>query len=87
MISAEDNSILELPGPLRLIATLHQSKSGSSTDEGADLFAVERAHIIGVLEQTRWKISGDRGAATVLRIPASTLRSKMKRLGIIRQSS
>jgi len=86
MISAEDNSILELPGPLRLITTLHQSRSGSSTHERTDLSAVERAHIISVLEQTQWKISGNRGAASVLGIPSSTLRSKMKRLGINRQS-
>ncbi|MCP5090491.1 MAG: AAA domain-containing protein [Gammaproteobacteria bacterium] len=85
LISAEDNSILELPGPLRLITALHQSHSESSTDTRTDLSEVERAHIIGVLEQTDWRISGLRGAASLLGIPSSTLRSKMKRLGIVRQ--
>ena len=85
LISAEDNSALELPGPLRLIATMEQTKSGLPTDNGADLHAVERAHIINVLDSTDWKISGAGGAASMLGIPSSTLRSKMKRLGITRQ--
>ncbi len=50
----------------------------------ADLRVVERDHIIAVLESTDWKISGDQGAAAVLGIPPSTLRSKMKKLEIAR---
>ncbi len=86
LISAEDNTVLELPGPLKLIATMKQSKVDLAIDDGADLFEVERAYIVNVLEQTDWKISGAGGAASVLGIPSSTLRSKMKRLGITRQS-
>ena len=52
----------------------------------ADLKLVEREHIVAVLDQARWKISGDKGAATKLGIPPSTLRSKMKKLGIVRPS-
>ncbi len=87
LISAEDNSVLTLPGPLRLIATLHQSESTLSIHDGvADLSSVERSHIISVLEQTQWKISGSGGAAALLGIPSSTLRSKMKRLAIVRRT-
>ena len=50
----------------------------------ADLKLVERDHIVAVLDQTRWKISGANGAASQLGIPPSTLRSKMKKLGIVR---
>ena len=85
LISAEDHAVLELPGPLRLIARLHQTKTGVSIEDGANLSSVERSYIINVLEQTNWKISGADGAASVLGIPSSTLRSKMKRLGISRQ--
>ncbi len=42
----------------------------------------ERDHILHVLENTRWIIEGDRGAAKVLDINPSTLRSRMKKLGI-----
>lgn len=86
LISAEDNTVLELPGPLKLIATMKQSKVDLAIDDGADLFEVERAYIVNVLEQTDWKISGAGGAASILGVPSSTLRSKMKRLGITRQS-
>ena len=84
LISAEDDAVLELPGPLRLIASLEQTKSELGSEEAPDLFSMERSHIISVLDQTDWQISGQRGAAAVLGIPSSTLRSKMKRLGIRR---
>lgn len=43
---------------------------------------MERNHIIKVLEQTNWRISGESGAARILNINASTLRSRMEKLGI-----
>ncbi len=45
---------------------------------------VERAHIQRVLEQTQWVIEGERGAALTLGINASTLRGRMRKLGIRR---
>jgi len=48
---------------------------------------VEAAHIRDVLEQTGWTIEGDEGAAAVLDMQPSTLRSRMKKLGIRRPSS
>lgn len=42
----------------------------------------ERRHIEEVLRHTRGKISGPKGAANILGIPASTLRSRMKKLGL-----
>jgi DNA-binding NtrC family response regulator len=50
----------------------------------ADLRVVEREHIVSILEETGWKISGSKGAAARLGIPPSTLRSKMKKLAIAR---
>lgn len=49
-----------------------------------DLNTAERVHIETVLEQSGWQISGTQGAAARLGIPASTLRSRMKKLGISR---
>jgi DNA-binding NtrC family response regulator len=43
---------------------------------------VERAHIQRVLEQTRWVIEGEQGAALVLGLNASTLRGRLRKLGI-----
>ena len=50
----------------------------------ADLRDAERQHISNVLERTGWVIDGKQGAASLMGVPASTLRSKMKRLGIKR---
>jgi DNA-binding NtrC family response regulator/ligand-binding sensor domain-containing protein len=45
---------------------------------------VERAHICKILEKTGWVIEGPRGAALVLGLPPSTLRNRMRKLGIVR---
>jgi PAS domain S-box-containing protein len=45
---------------------------------------VERAHILATLEKTGWTISGKRGAAAVLGLNPSTLRSRLQKLGIER---
>jgi len=42
----------------------------------------ERCHIIWALEQTNWQISGANGAANLLKINPSTLRFRIKKLGI-----
>jgi formate hydrogenlyase transcriptional activator len=44
----------------------------------------EREHILGVLRETGWVLGGPKGAATRLGMKRSTLRWKMKRLGISR---
>jgi formate hydrogenlyase transcriptional activator len=45
---------------------------------------VERRHILGVLEQTGWRISGGHGAARILAVKPTTLEYRMKKLGIER---
>jgi transcriptional regulator with GAF, ATPase, and Fis domain len=41
------------------------------------------AHLVRVLEMTRGRIEGEKGAAKLLQLNPSTLRNKMRRLGII----
>ncbi len=43
---------------------------------------IEREHIIKILDQTEWQIHGKNGAARILDMNPSTLRSMMKKLGI-----
>jgi chemotaxis protein methyltransferase CheR len=43
---------------------------------------VERDHIIRILEQTNWKVSGKNGAAEILGLNRSTLRARIRKLGI-----
>jgi PAS domain S-box-containing protein len=46
---------------------------------------VEREHILEVLRQTNWKVSGEKGAAKILGLNATTLEARMKKLGIKRE--
>lgn len=48
------------------------------------LAEVEKQHILEIIRRCRGKIAGKGGAAELLDIPASTLNSKMKKLGITR---
>ena len=44
----------------------------------------EREHILATLKETKWVLSGPRGAATRLGMNRSTLQFRMKKLGILR---
>ena len=54
----------------------------ASPSAASTLEEVERQHIRQVLEQTRWRIEGAGGAAVRLDLNPSTLRSRMRKLGI-----
>jgi PAS domain S-box-containing protein len=54
---------------------------GSTTK---DLKSIEREHILEVLAESGWKIKGEGNAAYRLGLKPSTLRSRMKKLGIER---
>ena len=49
-----------------------------------DLATAERDHILRVLQETGWRIEGPAGAAVILNLHPSTLRSRIKKLGIYR---
>lgn len=63
------------------------SKPENFVPEELPLEAMEKNHILKVLEKTNWKISGTDGAASYLKIHPETLRSKMRKLGISRKKS
>ena len=48
----------------------------------ATLDEAERSHILKALEATSWRIAGEQGAAKILGVPSTTLRSRMEKLGI-----
>ena len=86
LISSNGTTVLDLPGQLRRMATAPKTGNGVPGEESADLESVERTHILNVLDQTNRKISGADGAAAILGMPSSTLRSRMKKLGIRRKT-
>jgi PAS domain S-box-containing protein len=64
--------------------SLKESTVLSPQSKGESLIEVERRHIESVLAQTNWLIEGERGAARILNLSPSTLRSRMQKLGISR---
>ena len=81
-------------GPLRLERVLPDAVRASVLPRhGEDrpavmgeehLRRIERDNMIAALEQTGWRVGGDRGAATLIGISPSTFKSRMKSLGIER---
>ena len=59
------------------------SSPDAKKDDGS-LEEVERRHIESVLTRTNWMIEGERGAAKMLNLNPSTLRSRMQKLNIKR---
>ena len=57
-------------------------KSTINTTSPESLEDAERAHIINALKKSNNKIYGPNGAAELLKLPPTTLASKMKKLGI-----
>ena len=72
ILSAGPALQVDLPEPL------------DSKTPGMTLEEVERRHIIAVLDEVRWRIRGDGGAAQRLGLKPSTLESRMRKAGIKR---
>jgi formate hydrogenlyase transcriptional activator len=64
---------------------LSPSEGKVSTGRIMTLEELERQHILDILEQTNWRVSGDKGAAAILGLKPTTLEARMKKLGIERQ--
>jgi formate hydrogenlyase transcriptional activator len=86
IVSSEE--MLRLPEPLAQTPTSptrETPRSAESTTVSA-LDEVEREHILRALEATRWRINGPKGAAAMLKLHPSTLRFRMKKLGLTNAS-
>jgi formate hydrogenlyase transcriptional activator len=68
--------------PIRDLRT--RITAGNNHDRTQTLEEVERTHILTTLKETRWILSGPRGAATRLGLNRATLYFRMKKLGIMR---
>jgi len=72
------------PPPPARAPEKEESTPAARVGRPAALDQVERTHILTVLHQTSWRIDGLTGAARVLGLNPSTLRSRMQKLGIRR---
>src|SRR6185369_12189731 len=65
-------------------ARRQESDNRNGAPPPGSLASAEREHILGVLRETGWVLSGPNGAAVKLAMKRTTLQSKMKKLGIAR---
>jgi chemotaxis protein methyltransferase CheR len=80
-----ERAVINSSGPkLRLVDELKKPHQDLTTTQKT-LESVERDHIVQILEQTNWKVSGKNGAAEILGLNRSTLRARIKKLGIHQQ--
>jgi transcriptional regulator with GAF, ATPase, and Fis domain len=79
-IITSPNSTLQVAG--ELITEHHHS--AVLPDSPVTLDEVQSQHILAILEKTGGKIEGTGGAAELLQLKPSTLRHRMKKLGIKR---
>jgi chemotaxis protein methyltransferase CheR len=77
-----ERAVINSSGPkLHLVDELKKHHKDLTTAQKT-LNEIEHDYIVRVLEQTHWKISGQNGAAEILGLNRSTLRARMRKLGI-----
>ena len=82
-----ERSVILSQGPdLRVPLGELKTQATAVTNGATTLEAAEREHILRVLHETDWVIGGSSGAAFRLGMKRTTLQSKMRKLGISRQS-
>jgi formate hydrogenlyase transcriptional activator len=80
-----ERAVILSEGPeLEPIDWLSQSDGKSGSVKVLTLEELERQHIVDVLGQTNWRVSGEKGAAKILGLNPTTLEARMKKLGIER---
>jgi formate hydrogenlyase transcriptional activator len=79
-----ERSMILTDGPTLHVTLPDPVAAGPALESALTLEDVERRHILGVLGQTGWRISGNSGAARILAVKPTTLEYRMKKLGITR---
>jgi transcriptional regulator with GAF, ATPase, and Fis domain len=77
-------AIVLCPGDTLDMPLLASEANAAARNQSLSLEATERKHIESVLVSTGWILEGPKGAAAILKMNPSTLRSRMRRLGINR---
>ncbi|NQT13920.1 MAG: sigma 54-interacting transcriptional regulator, partial [Planctomycetes bacterium] len=80
-----ERAMILSPGSTLLLSEPLAGRHGGEAPS-CNLEAIDRAHIVRVLEDCDWKIKGTNNAADRLGLKPSTLRYRMKKLGIRRPS-
>jgi PAS domain S-box-containing protein len=82
-----ERAVINARGPVLSVADSFETKPAEeSRANGKSLEEVERNYILSTLDETGWRIEGLSGAAKILGLNPSTLRTRMAKLGIQKQS-
>jgi DNA-binding NtrC family response regulator len=82
--SVIERAVILCPGPVLQLADKLEISSLPFSSSVRTLEEMERAQILKILSETRWRIEGKDGAAAILGLHPSTLRARMHKLGILR---
>jgi formate hydrogenlyase transcriptional activator len=82
-----ERAVILSPGPVLRIPDLDGSSRPQPAAPLQTLEAAEREHIVRVLGEAGWVLGGANGAAARLGMKRTTLQSRMKKLGIRRQTT
>jgi formate hydrogenlyase transcriptional activator len=83
-----ERAVVLATGPILKVDESAVRSDGAAREFTVDtLDNVERNHIVRALSETNWVIHGKKGAAAILGINPSTLRSRMEKLGIKKPQS
>ena len=72
------------PAPAEALAPATSAEGPTDAGGAKRLTDLERGHIVATLERTHWRLEGENGAAALLGMNPSTLRSRMRKHGIRR---
>jgi PAS domain S-box-containing protein len=84
LINVIERSVISSKGKTLKLDWLNDTSTETALLSSSSIEDVERAHILKVLTECNWKISGSDGAAGKLGLNPSTLRSRLKKLNIIK---
>jgi len=79
-----ERAVIHCEGSVLRLADQLEKRDGHDSNANLTLEEIERQHIIRILEHSGWIIEGEKGAARLLGLKPSTLRTRMAKLGIQR---
>jgi formate hydrogenlyase transcriptional activator len=81
-----DGPELQLVEKFEAVSFLLEARTPKANEKAEikNIVRVEREHILKTLQEVGWRIEGHKGAAQLLGMNPSTMRARMKKLGIMR---
>ena len=79
-----ERAVIVSPGPVLRVPNSELKPPTEPLGDNLTLRAAERDHILKALEATNWVLAGPRGAAARLGMKRTTLQSKMRKLGVVK---